>query len=138
PVGRAPRAGVVLVHGYASNFYAEPVAPLARGLAARGFLTLAVNTRDHDAGPKTHRFEEGRWDVRAAADELARRGAAPLAVVGSSLGTNLVLYDAAEAQDPRIAALVLLAPVGNAYAWNVRQFGAEPAARVLAEAERLR
>ncbi len=45
-------------------------------------MTLAINMRDHDAGPKTTLFEENRWDEQAAVDELARRGAAPLAIVG--------------------------------------------------------
>jgi pimeloyl-ACP methyl ester carboxylesterase len=137
PGGRTPRAGVVLVHGYGSNFYSEPVASLARGLAERGFLALAVNTRDHDGGPKTRPFEETRWDVQAAADELARRGAAPLAIVGSSLGTNTVLHYVAETGDARVRAVVLLSSVGNAFEWNVRQFGRERATQVLDEALRL-
>jgi pimeloyl-ACP methyl ester carboxylesterase len=137
PVGRTPRAGVVLVHGYGSNFYAEPVASLAHGLAERGFLALPVNTRDHDGGAKTSLFDENRRDVQAAADELARRGAAPLAIVGSSLGTNTVLHYVAETGDPRVRAVVLLSAVGNAFEWNVRQFGRERATRVLDEALRL-
>src|SRR5262245_12713651 len=137
PVGRAPRAGVVLVHGYGSNFYSTPVAALARGLAERGFLALPVNTRDHDGGAKTSLFEENRWDVLAAADELARRGAAPLVIAGSSLGTNTVLHYVAETRDARVRAVVLLAAVGNAFEWNVRQFGRERATQVLDEALRL-
>jgi pimeloyl-ACP methyl ester carboxylesterase len=137
PVGRTPRAGVVLVHGYGSNFYAEPVVSLARGLAERGFLALPVNTRDHDGGAKTSLFEENRRDVQAAADELARRGAAPLAIVGSSLGTNTVLHYVAESGDARVRAVVLLSAVGNAFEWNVRQFGRERATQVLDEALRL-
>jgi pimeloyl-ACP methyl ester carboxylesterase len=137
PVGRAPRGGVVLVHGYGSNFYSEPVASLARGLAERGFLALPVNTRDHDGGARTTLFDENRWDVQAAADELARRGAAPLAIVGSSLGTNTVLHYVAETRDARVGAVVLLSAVGNAFEWNVRQFGRERAAQILDEALRL-
>ena len=137
PGGRTPRAGVVLVHGYGSNFYSEPVASLARGLAERGFVALAVNTRDHDGGPKTRPFEETRWDVQAAADELARRGEAPLAIVGSSLGTNTVLHYIVETGDARVRAVVLLSAVGNAFEWNVRQFGRERATQVLDEALRL-
>jgi alpha-beta hydrolase superfamily lysophospholipase len=137
PVGRAPRAGVALVHGYGSNFYSPPVEPLARALAERGFLTLAANGRDHDGGAKTSLFEESRWDEEAAVDELARRGAAPVAMIGSSLGTNRVLFYAAETQDPRVQAVGLLAGPGNAFEWNVWQLGRERATRTLAEAERL-
>jgi alpha-beta hydrolase superfamily lysophospholipase len=127
----------VLIHGYGGNFYSEPTASLARGLAERGFTTLAANVRDHDAGPKTSLFEENRWDEQAAVDELARRGMAPLAIVGSSLGTNRVLYYVGETGDPRVRAVVLLAAVGNAFEWNVRQFGRARATQVLDEAQRL-
>jgi len=137
PIGHAPRAGVVLVHGYASNFYSGATGRLARALAERGFATIAVNMRDHDAGPKTTLFEENRWDEQAAVDELARRGVTPLAIVGESLGTNRVLYYVAETQDPRIRAVALLAGPGNAFEWNVRVFGRERATRVLEEAQRL-
>ena len=137
PVGRAPRGGVVLVHGYASNFYSGSTAHLSKGLAERGFMTLAINMRDHDAGPKTTLFEENRWDEQAAVDELARRGAAPLAIVGSSLGTNRVLFYVAQTHDPRIRAVVLLAGPGNAFEWNVQRFGRERATQTLQEAQRL-
>ncbi len=138
PIGRVPRGGVVLVHGYGGNFYSEPTASLARGLAERGFVTVAANLRDHDGGAKTTPFEENRWDVQASIDELARRGIAPIALVGYSLGTNSVLFYAAEAGDPRVRAAVVLAGPGNAFEWNVRQFGRERATRVLDEALRLR
>jgi len=137
PVGRPPRAGVALIHGYASNFYAGSTGHLSRGLAPRGFMTLAVNMRDHNGGPKTTLFEENRWDEQAAIDELSRRGVAPLAIIGSSLGTNRVLFYLAETQDPRIRAVVLLAGPGNAFEWNVRRFGREAATRTLEEAQRL-
>lgn len=137
PLGRVPRAGVALVHGYASNFYSGVVGHLAPALAERGYATIAVNMRDHDAGPKTTLFEENRWDEQAAVDELARRGVTPLALVGVSLGTNRVLYYAAETRDPRIRALGLVAGPGNAFEWNVRRFGREQATRVLEEAQRL-
>jgi alpha-beta hydrolase superfamily lysophospholipase len=96
-----------------------------------------VNLRDHDAGPKTTLFEEGRWDLLAAVDELARRGAEPIAVVAHSLGTNTLLHAAAESRDPRLRALVLVAPPGNAFEWNARLFGKERATAVLEEAQRL-
>jgi alpha-beta hydrolase superfamily lysophospholipase len=137
PAGRPPRAGAVVVHGYGGNFYSGVPATLASGLADRGFAALAVNLRDHDRGPKTTLFEEGRWDVLAAVDALGRRGAAPIVLVGHSLGTNTVLHAAAESRDPRIGAVVLVAAPGNAFEWNVRLFGRERAAAVLEDAQRL-
>lgn len=139
PAGRAPRGGVALIHGYGTNFYshADATGHLSRGLAERGYLILAINMRDHDAGPKTTLFEENRWDVQAAVDELARRGTVPLALIGSSLGTNRVLYYLAETRDPRIRALVLVAGPGNAFEWNARRFGRKRATATLEEAQRL-
>lgn len=137
PAGRPPRGGVVLVHGYGSNFYSSVPGHLARGLAERGFAAIAVNLRDHDGGPKTTLFEETRWDQQAAVDELTRRGVAPLAMVAHSLGTNSALFYLAETQDPRVRAVVLLAGPGNAFEWNVRIFGRERATRTLEEAQRL-
>lgn len=137
PLERAPRAGVAFVHGFASNFYSGSTGHLSRSLVARGFMTLALNMRDHDGGPKTTLFEENRWDEQASVDELARRGVAPLALVGSSLGTNRVLFYLAETRDPRIRAVVLLAGPGNAFEWNVTRFGREAATRTLEEAQRL-
>lgn len=136
PVG-PPRGGVALIHGYGSNFYSGAQAHLARGLAERGFVTIATNLRDHDGGPKTTLFEENRWDQQAAVDELARRGLAPLAMVGHSLGTNSVLHYLTETRDSRVRAVVLLAGPGNAFEWNVRIFGRERATRVLEDAQRL-
>ncbi len=137
PAGRAPRAGVVLVHGYASNFYSGVTGHLSRGLAERGFMTIAINMRDHDGGQKTTLFEENRWDEQAAVDELGRRGVSPLAIVGSSLGTNRVLFYVAETQDSRVKSVVLLAGPGNAFEWNAQRFGRESATRTLQEAQRL-
>src|SRR3989441_7886797 len=125
PVGRAPRGSAALVHGYASNFYSGSTGRLSRALAERGFMTIALNMRDHDAGPKTTLFEENRWDETAAVDELARRTVAPLALIGSSLGTNRVLFYLAETHDARIRAVVLIAGPGNAFEWNVRRVGRE-------------
>jgi alpha-beta hydrolase superfamily lysophospholipase len=137
PSGRPPRAGVVIVHGYGGDTSSGVPGWLGGALGERGFAALAVNLRDHGTAPKTTPFEEGRWDVLAAVDELGRRGFEPIAVVGHSLGTNTVLHVAAEARDPRLRALVLIAGPGNAFEWNVRLFGQERAAAVLEDALRL-
>jgi alpha-beta hydrolase superfamily lysophospholipase len=137
PIGHAPRAGLVLVHGFGSHFYSGATGRLSRSLAERGFATIAVNMRDHGAGPKTTRFEDNRWDEQAAVDELTRRRVAPLALIGESLGTNRALFYVAETQDPRVRAVVLLAGPGNAFEWNVRIFGRERATQVLEDAQRL-
>jgi alpha-beta hydrolase superfamily lysophospholipase len=43
----------------------------------------------------------------------------------------------AETQDPRVRAVVLLVPPGNAFEWNVRRFGRDRAERTLQDALKL-
>ncbi|HSB71734.1 MAG TPA: alpha/beta fold hydrolase [Candidatus Methylomirabilis sp.] len=128
------RPALLLVHGYAGNFY-EAWPPLARPLAARGFPVLALNMRDHDRTPQTSRFEDNRLDIEAGIRTLAERGADRVVLVGQSLGTNRVLFYQAETQDPRVRDVILMAPPGNLLEWNIRSSGRERALAVLAEAE---
>ena len=132
------QAGVVMVHGYSGNFYSSIMAFLPKALTDRGFCTLAVNMRDHDRVPKKNLFEENRYDIAAAVDEMARRGYSPIFLYGHSMGTNRVLYYLTATKDPRIAGMILTGPPGNLYEWNVRVFGQEAAARVLRRAQELK
>ena len=130
--GKAP--AVLLVHGYAGNFYtAWPL--LGEALARRGHLTLALNMRDHDLTPQRSLFEDNRVDIETGIALLARRGASSVVLVGHSMGTNRVLCYLAETQDPRVLGLVLMAGPGNLLEWNIHLFGREHALAVLAEAQ---
>ncbi|MBI2000434.1 MAG: alpha/beta fold hydrolase [candidate division NC10 bacterium] len=131
--GRKP--ALLLVHGYAGNFYTGWPG-LTRGLAQKGHLTLALNMRDHDLTPQTSLFEDNRADIEAGVNLLMARGAASVVLVGQSLGTNRVLFYQADTQDPRVRGLVLMAGPGNLLEWNIRIFGREPALAVLVEAQR--
>ncbi len=133
----AVRGGVVSVHGYGGNFYSGVQAYLPRGLARRGFAVLALNSRDHDLGPKTSLFEANRLDLATAVEEMARRAPGPLVLHGQSMGTNRVLYYLAETGDPRIRGVILTAGPGNLFEWNVRLFGRDRAQAVLDDATKL-
>jgi len=133
--GPGTRPALLLVHGYAGNFYTDwPT--LAHPLAARGYLTLALNMRDHDLTPQTSLFEHNRADIEAGVGLLAARGASQVVLVGQSLGTNRVLFYQGETQDHRVRGLVLMAGPGNLLDWNIRIFGREPALELLTEAQR--
>src|SRR6266436_10383619 len=41
---------IIWVHGWGTNFYFQSYVGIGRELAARGFPTIAVNTRMHDIG----------------------------------------------------------------------------------------
>ncbi len=133
--GPGPRPTILLVHGYAGNFYTG-WPRLAHSLAQRSHLTLALNMRDHDLTPQTSLFEDNRADIEAGINLLAARGRSRVVLVGQSLGTNRVLFYQAETQDPRVTGLVLMAGPGNLLEWNIRIFGRERALAVLAEAQR--
>ncbi len=132
------QAGIVMVHGYSGNFYSSIMEFLPEALTNRGFYTLAINMRDHDRAPKKNLFEENRFDIAAAIDEMDRRGCHPIFLYGHSMGSNRVLYYQAETKDPRVAGTIITGPPGNLFEWNVRIFGQKTAASLLARAQELK
>ena len=130
-------AGVVMVHGYSGNFYSGIMSFLPEALSDSGFATLALNMRDHDRGPKKNRFEDNRYDIAVAVDEMARLGCNPIFLFGHSMGTNRVLYYFATTGDSRIKGVLLTGPPGNLFEWNISIFGLKAASQVLAQAQDL-
>jgi pimeloyl-ACP methyl ester carboxylesterase len=130
-------AGVVMIHGYSGNFYSGIMAFLPEALSDFGFSTLALNMRDHDRGPKKNRFEDNRYDIAIAVDEMARLGYNPIFLFGHSMGTNRVLYYSATTGDSRIKGVLLTGPPGNLFEWNISIFGLKAASQVLAQAQDL-
>src|SRR5260370_6084813 len=119
-----PRAsGLLLVHGYAGNFYEAYFPQLADATARAGYDTLALNMRDHDAGPKKYSFTDNQADIAAGAAYLRRLGHKGFVLLGQSMGTNRVLYYQAASGDPDTAATVLVSGPGDLFEWNVWQFG---------------
>jgi pimeloyl-ACP methyl ester carboxylesterase len=130
-------AGVVMIHGYSGNFYSGIMAFLPETLSDSGFATLALNMRDHDRGPKKNRFEDNRYDIAVAVDEMARLGYNPIFLFGHSMGTNRVLFYLAATGDTRIKGVLLTGPPGNLFEWNISVFGRESATKVLRQAQEL-
>ncbi len=133
-----PRASaLLLVHGYAGNFYEAYFPKLADAAAHAGYDTLALNMRDHDAGPKKYSFTDNQADIAAGAAYLRELGYKRFFLLGQSMGTNRVLYYQAASGDPDIAATVLVSGPGDLFEWNVWQFGKEKAQATVDEALKL-
>ena len=65
PAGKPRQTAILLVHGFGGNFYNEYFPLLAQAAAEQGYPSLAVNMRDHDAGPKTSDFVQNEADIGA-------------------------------------------------------------------------
>jgi pimeloyl-ACP methyl ester carboxylesterase len=133
-----PRANaLLLVHGYAGNFYEAYFPGLAAAAAHAGYDTLALNMRDHDAGPKRYSFTDNKADIAAGIAYLRELGHKRVVLLGQSMGTNRVLYYQAASGDQDIAATVLVSAPGDLFEWNVWQFGREKAQATVDEALQL-
>jgi len=134
PAGRPRPTAFLLVHGFGGNFYEAFFPAFAQAVAEQGYVSLALNMRDHDTGPKVSDFLDNRTDIAIGAEYLRRLGHPRLVLLGHSMGTNRVLYYHAETGDPGIIATVLVAGPGNLFEWNVWQFGREKAQATVNEA----
>jgi predicted alpha/beta-fold hydrolase len=110
PTGWRPGdPAALLVHGLAGCAGSPYVRRVGARLVARGIRLLRLNLRNAGAGFGLARgiYHAGRsGDVRAAAGWLASRASgSPIAIVGFSLGGNLVLKLAAEAAGEPLAGL---------------------------------
>jgi predicted alpha/beta-fold hydrolase len=101
PGWEPPRATALLVHGLAGSADASYVVRVGRRLSALGVRVVRVNLRGAGEGFGLARgiYHAGRSDdVREVVNDLeARTPGSPIALIGFSLGANLVLKLAAEA-----------------------------------------
>jgi pimeloyl-ACP methyl ester carboxylesterase len=134
PAANPRSAAFLLVHGFGANYYEAYFPALARAAAAQGYASLALNMRDHDAGPKVSDFRDNQADIAAGLAHLRSLGYLKAVLLGQSMGTNRVLYYQAATRDSGIVAVVLVSGPGNLFEWNVRQFGRKEAQATLDEA----
>jgi len=104
---------VVAVHGSGDDYIGDPMSFLGRGLSAKGYAMLAIDTRQHDDRINTDNFYDIRNDIQAAVYTARALGYRTLVLLGHSLGTIQVQYYAAQDWSPDIKAVVLLAPFAN-------------------------
>jgi len=137
PLTNPRSSAILLVHGFGGNFYEAYFPVFAQEAAAQGYTTLALNMRDHDAGPKVSAFTDNETDIGTGLAYLRKMGHSRFVLLGQSMGTNRVLYFAAVSNDSTIAATVLVSGPGNLFEWNVMQFGREKAQASVDEARAL-
>lgn len=140
PVGERPfQNGVVLlVHGTKGHGGMPIIRKAAAGFKDAGLTTLAITLSlgrsDRSGfmpcgGVHDHRHADAVAEIGAWLDWLAKRGAQRVALFGHSRGGNQVAWYAAERDDPRVAGLVMLAPMtwdaGRAAARYRERFDAE-------------
>ena len=134
PIATPRSTAILLVHGFSGNFYEAYFPLFQQEAAAQGYATLALNMRDHDAGPKVSAFPDNEADIGAGLTYLRKLGYLRFVLLGQSMGTNRVLYFESVASDSTIAATILVSGPGNLFEWNVWQFGRERAQASVDEA----
>ena len=106
---------VIHLHGIWGNFYENPfIDYFAEFYPRLGFVFLSANTRFHDGGSLTGRFETCLADIQAWLDYAATSGYNSVILQGHSLGTMQAVYYMTSTQPTRlIKGLILLAPVDH-------------------------
>lgn len=120
PRTSAKQAAVIWIHGWGTNFYSPTYTMIGRALAARGYTTIAANTRMHDLGNVLgYRYGKrirggGYWgvaseevrDLAAWIDFAETRGFRRLVLVGHSAGWAAVRRYESETEDARVVGVV--------------------------------
>jgi pimeloyl-ACP methyl ester carboxylesterase len=104
---------IVMVHGSGGSYRQPPQSGLGRRLAAKGYASLALDTRQHDGAINTDNFFDIRRDIDAAVQTGRALGYRALVLEGHSLGNIQVQFYAATNWDRDIKAVILLGAFGN-------------------------
>ena len=118
-----PIDAALCIHGSGRNFYTAATANMAEDLRQQGYGALTLNTRGHDTvwmdratgvaeGNAFEILDNSRQDLRTGIDYLAGRATGGIAIIGHSMGAVKVAYYAAVEDDPRVAAVIPVSPVG--------------------------
>ena len=104
---------VISVHGSGGTFHGNPNGFLAKGLAARGYGVLGINTRQSGTRVNTDNFLDVRRDLEAAVYTARALGYRTLVLHGHSLGNIQVQFYAAANWEKDIKAVILTGMFGN-------------------------
>jgi len=111
PVNATPL--VISVHGSGGTFHGNPNGFLAKGLAAKGYAVLGINTRQSGKRVNTDNFLDVRRDLEAAVYTARGLGYRTLVLHGHSLGNIQVQFYAATNWEKDIKAVILTGMFGN-------------------------
>jgi hypothetical protein len=103
---------IISVHGSRGTFHSDPIAFLTKGLAAKGYGVLGINTR---AGKDVNadNFLDVRRDLEAAVYTARALGYRTLVLHGQALGSIHVQFYAATNWEKDIKAVILTGMFGN-------------------------
>jgi pimeloyl-ACP methyl ester carboxylesterase len=104
---------IVMVHGSGGSYRQAPQSGLGPRLAAKGYASLAINTRQHDDKINTDNFLDVRRDIDAAVQVGRALGYKTLVLLGHSLGNIQVQFYAGTNWDRDTKAVVLLGAFAN-------------------------
>jgi pimeloyl-ACP methyl ester carboxylesterase len=110
PTGKQPADTtlIVMVHGSGGSYQQPPQSGLGPRLSAKGYASLAINTRQHDDKLNTDNFLDVRRDIDAAVQVGRALGYKTLVLLGHSLGNIQVQFYAATNWDRDTKAVILL------------------------------
>jgi pimeloyl-ACP methyl ester carboxylesterase len=104
---------ILMVHGSGGSYQRAPESALGWRLAAKGYASLAINTRQHDDKINTDNFLDVRRDIDAAIQVGRALGYRSIVLQGHSLGNIQVQFYAATNWDRDIKAVMLLGAFAN-------------------------
>jgi pimeloyl-ACP methyl ester carboxylesterase len=104
---------IVMVHGSGGSYRQAPQSGLGPRLAAKGYASLAIDTRQHDDKINTDNFLDVRRDIEAAVQTGRALGYKTVVLLGHSLGNIQVQFYAATNWDRDTKAVVLLGAFAN-------------------------
>lgn len=121
---RADTTLVVGVHGSGGGLMSNTVGFTVPMLAAEGFATMGIRTRQWGSNVNTDNFFDISRDIQAAVHTARGLGFRKIVLHGQSLGNIHVQYYAATNWDPDIRAVILTAMFGN-LPWKSRHMLSE-------------
>jgi alpha-beta hydrolase superfamily lysophospholipase len=114
------RATVVLVHGFAASLDEEKLVALVEALGGAGFDGIAYDGRGHGgSGGETTLGDRERWDVAAAVTAIGA-SAAPVVLVGASMGAIAALRFAASSPGSVAGVVAVSCPAWWRLPFNAR------------------